>query len=189
MMGLTGDALRRNQGRLLSDQLKDRMVDEHISVIVQANLEQLARLDPLKRIQASLANLVGLAVDMGAPEEHRTEAIASLRRLLGDEGGLSSLLNSIIKLTESLQTQERKALGIDDRARRVEVSGPGGGAIRVGDAGAALRSDAPDLSKLPTEELTALLTAANILDGARGRPPIPLPPGHSGTGAIGDEKR
>jgi hypothetical protein len=96
--------------------------------------------------------------------------------IMGDASA-APLINALVKLTESLQLQERKILGVEGRTTNTAASAPAPGASIGGDD---LPAGLQDPRTMTQEQLEALLTAAAIFDGSATRPPIPLPPGHGG---------
>jgi hypothetical protein len=163
------------------EQIRSKVIEEAIGGILLAHTQHLEqRVGPLKSL---FGRLYGLLEDaLTAPEGHDVVGLdkrARARAALGDES-LVSHLQLLVKLSESIQTQERKALGMEG----LPIRGPEAlGMTKVPEEVAQLAADAaaklpaPDLSTLSTEDLQTLYDAALVLEGQKERPPIPVPPG------------
>lgn len=161
--------------------MQDRMLGDAVRSMVAVNLAHLdERVEPLKKLFNRHMELLTEA--MKTPDDDDDDGKASRDRavrtlLSGGRDSISGQISALVKLSESIQQQERKALGLEPGPSRGsrkpgDVAGEVG---RPGDAATAAPS-LPDLSTMATEQLEALYQAAVVLEGTQGRPPILLPP-------------
>jgi hypothetical protein len=156
--------------------LREEIIDGVAEALAKANSQHLEnRVGPLKGLFARLATLVSQAITTPDPNDLDAvdrQARAQAALIVGRSDTLGSHLQALIKLSESIQQQERRALGVEERAKRVELSGPGGAPIQT-----EQMLPVVDLTKLSTADMEALYQAALIVEGGRERPPVPSPPG------------
>jgi uncharacterized coiled-coil protein SlyX len=150
--------------------LREIAIDNAAEALARHNLEHLRR---LKLFRALINRFGQLLWDAVAPIPEGDEAAATraakARRLLlaGRGDGIARNLVAYARLLESLQRQTHKALGLEDRVRRLEPPGPPPVPPRT----AAL--PALDLSQLSDAEMEALKTVAALLEDTRGEQPAP----------------
>lgn len=155
--------------------MREEIIEGVAEALAKANSDHLEhRVGPLKGLYRQLLKLLMEAMTTPDPDDREAverQARAQAALIVGRSDTLGSHLQALIKMAESIQNQERRALGVDDRAKRVELSGPGGAPIQ------AEYTPVLDLTRLSTEQMQLLFDAAQLMEGGRERPPIPLPPG------------
>ena len=178
----------RNANELRADpvtreELRERVIDEAADVMAAATSQHLKRLDKAKGLADTWAGLLHeflAPLPPGDPEkdaavkaavERRTEAAERL--LAGKNDSIGNGLQTLMRMLESIQKQTRIAMGVEDRPKKVEMTGAGGGPIQTEQA----HDVGVDLSAMPTEKLALLYQAVQVLEGQTERPPIPVPPG------------
>jgi hypothetical protein len=155
-------------------ELRDVAVDAAADVIVSVNVEALRR---TQRLASTFDRFLGLVTDVLATpdpldEEGLKRKAAAMETLFVGKGdGVASALSALARLGESIQNQQRKALGAEDRPKQVQLTGADGGPIATTRGG-----DGPNLDGMTTAELEILYEAALLVEGKRQRPPIPVPP-------------
>ncbi|TPG38556.1 hypothetical protein EAH89_29385 [Roseomonas nepalensis] len=150
------------------ERLRELSVEMAARAMAEAQIGQLERAAALARIFDIIAGLIEVAlvpVDADAdPEGARKQSLA-LSTLLA--GGNSSTLSKIIlvwaRLAESIQTQERRALGIEDRDRRVATLS--GQSVPV-QTESAPKPKELDISKLSSAEIDLLMEVSSIMQKA-----------------------
>lgn len=150
--------------------------------LAAAQIAQLDRAAALARVFDQIAELlepVLVLVDPDVdPEAARKQSLA-LATLLpgGNSATLSSILLVWTRLAESIQTQERRALGVEDRPRRGAIAGSPSEPVQTENASKFKKPDFKlDLSKFSPAELETLLDAAAIMNGHEEPRPIGVPP-------------
>lgn len=156
-------------------ELREEVTERAIASIVEFNINHLSRVAKLEGTAGRVQELIDiwLADDDGSPEATAKRQAAADRLFVGRGDGMSSVMTSLARTSESIQNQIRKAIGADDRAQRVELSGPGGSPIQT-------EGSAIDFSQLSTADAAVLYEAARVMEGKRERSPIPLPPAGPG---------
>lgn len=153
--------------------LRDARVEAAADVIAQANLQALSKVSKLDRTFDRLTDLLDAALAKPASEDDVKAQAEALNVLLAGRGdSLMGVISTQAKLAETIQNQRRKALGMEDRPKRVEHTGPGGGPIET-DTRTTVEVD---YSRFTTEELELMRAAAQVVEGRKSRPPIPMPP-------------
>lgn len=160
--------------------------DAKAELLARCNLEHLARLGRLKGMFGHYAGLLeAFLVHPGVPEEGKRHSPAEAERLRQAELARALLLNArsdtiashmqaVVKVAAEIQNQERKALGADDRPKRLELSAPGGGPIETKNTSVLAFADP---AKMSTSDLEKIYAAIEVMEGHQERPPIPVPPG------------
>lgn len=145
-----------------------------------AQIGQLERADLLKTVFQQMAELIQIGLKPVNPrldEKGAEEQALALTTLMagGNSANISSTISTWAKLAETIQTQERKALGADDRPKQLQVSGPKGGPIQT-ETTVNGPIDGPELSEFTQDQLLVLLQAADLIAGSKGTPPLKVPP-------------
>lgn len=107
--------------------LREASIEGAAEALARHNLEHLRRLEALGALADRLGQLLtdALAPTHGGDEEAFTRAAEARLLLLAGRGdGIGRHLVVYAGMLESLQRQARKALGVEDRERRAEPSGP-----------------------------------------------------------------
>lgn len=161
--------------------MQERVLGDAMRSLVAVNLAHLdERVEPLKKLFARQLDLLTRALATPADDDVDGQADRDQARkaLLGaSRDSISGQIAALVRLSESIQQQERRALGMEGPAARFRPTAEGPGNVpRQGD-GAAAADAMPDLSSMDTEQLETLYQAAVVLEGQRERPPILLPPG------------
>lgn len=149
--------------RLAEESVLEQLADQRAT----ANLAALARAQDLTAVRN---RYLGLIQDVMSGDQEKV-ALAGPVLLMGRGDSLSGAIKALAAVDESLQKVIRTALGMDREAKRVQISGPGGGPMQT-EAKASF-----DVSKLTTEQLVALSQVNAMLDGADIDRPPPRPPG------------
>lgn len=150
------------------ERLRELSVEMAARAMAEAQIGQLERAAALARVFDRMTGLIEVAlvpVDADAdPEGARKQSLA-LSTLLA--GGNSSTLSKTIlvwaRLAESIQNQERRALGVEDRARRVATASGQSVPVRTE---SAPKPKELDVSKLSPAELELLMEASSIIEAA-----------------------
>ena len=107
--------------------LREASIEGAAEALARHNLEHLRRLEALGALADRLGQLLeeALAPTHEGDEAAFTRAAEARRLLLAGRGdGIGRHLMVYAGMLESLQRQTRKALGVEDRARRAEPAGP-----------------------------------------------------------------
>lgn len=187
--GAAGEAAEEAVG-IISDLVADARAaieevaaDAQADLLARANLDHLTRTQKLKEIFTRHAALLAAALEMptltpvadGSTNASLAPAqSAALAVLTGQSRSdtLAGHMQAAVAMAEKIQMQERRALGMDQGPKKLELSGPGGGPIESTTKGEI----AFDPTKLSTEQLAVLYEAGCVLAGSQERPPVPLPP-------------
>ena len=141
------------------------------------NIEHLDRLKRLQQTADRIQDLLDLYLsfplegDSDEVKAHRDRCQQAASLLMpGRTDGMPALMQALAKMRDSVQQQIRRMFGADDRARKVEVTGKGGGPVQLEGAPVI------DLTAMTTEQLETVFSAVLVLEGQKPRPPIPMPP-------------
>jgi hypothetical protein len=140
---------------LAEDDPEQRVTDSLAQLYAAVTREHSTRIARLKQLFDQHAGLIAQVI--GDDDGARQSAKAKILLTPGD--GLATHLRLAAGLAESIQRQERTALGLDDR-KRIEHSGPGGGPIQASTLPSQLRG-------APVDVLELLRDAADRLDRQR----------------------
>jgi hypothetical protein len=159
------------------ERLREAQIDAAADAIAEANLQALAKADQLSNLFDRLNELVGDALTTPAEADRAAcERRASARDILlaGRKGSVLGAVLALAKLAGNIQVQNRKALGADDPPMQVPLATLDDGSVQ-----SAGLSTSPmlDYSQLTTAELEVLMSAAQIFERWKERPPAIVPPG------------
>lgn len=151
--------------------LREEVIEQTAAAMAQHNLEVLDRLKQTKLVADRLACLILGA--LSGPEDGLEQRAA--RELLAacPKDSLCKLMQTLIRMQESIQNQTRKALGMDAPPGSVRP------AVPVQPTRAAPNLHGPselDISELSVEQLAALVALAELVEASRGERPLPMPP-------------
>lgn len=177
------DLAQRTARETVADDVRDRAVDYVAEIMAKGTVRDLERIDRMSETFDALHRhvmeiLEGPGPDVDPQDRELMEAIA------GSRDTIAAKVTAMAKLSESIQAQRRRAVGMDDRPRQVELSGPNGAPIQQ-----VVREEKAlviDFAKLSTAQLEAYHDLALQLEGNTERPPVPAPPGDPGA-IEGDE--
>lgn len=147
--------------------IEESIIEEMAGRRATANLAALSRADDLKKVRNKYHELI---VETMSGDSLRMTAAAPIL-FAGTGGTLGAAVKVLASVDESIQKVERLALGMDREAKRVQISGPDGGAIKTESKGGL------DITKLTTEQLAALASINVAMDDEDKRKGPPMPPG------------
>ena len=176
----TADEIRNDS--TTRQMIREKIVDDVADELAHHQTQHMKRLESAKVLadiwaqclETYLSPLPEGEVDSPAVVAAQAARAAAAERLLaGRTDSIAGGLQALVRMLESIQTQTRKALGVDDRIKRVEVTGANGQPIQHEHD---VRVKPVDLGNLPTDKLILLYQAIQIMEGQQGRPSIPVPP-------------
>jgi hypothetical protein len=164
----------KNPGRAVSAEIRELTIDRVAEVMKVGVIRDLERIEMLEgtfgQLHRHVSSLLKVMTD-GDPEVEVLEALAE------GKDAIASKITAMTRLAESIQTQRRKALGMEDRPKRLELSGPGGGVIEHQHQVTQVeRQLVLDFANMSTAELEAYQRLIAMMEGGTERPPIPAPP-------------
>lgn len=154
---------------------RELTIDRVAEVMKVGVLRDLQRIDQLSetfdQLHRHVTKLLFVMTDHKDPDLEVLEVLAEGRDALAPK------ITALTRLAESIQVQRRKALGMEDRPKRLELSGPEGGAIEhKHEVTREEKALVLDLQKMSTADLEAYQRLIEVMEGNTERPPIPAPP-------------
>ena len=164
-----------NQPTSLVAEARELTIDRVAEVMKVGVLRDLRRIDQLSetfdQLHRHVTKLLFVMTD------HKDPDLEVLEVLADGKDAIASKITALTRLAESIQVQRRKALGMEDRPKRVELSGVDGAPIEhQHEVTQTERKLVLDFAKMPTAELEAYQRLVEFMEGGTERPPVPAPP-------------
>lgn len=162
--------------------LRELSAETRVQALAAAQIGQLDRAADLARIFDRLAELIQAAlgqVDADVdPEAARKQSLALATLFAGgSSSNLASLLLVLTRMAESIQTQERRALGIEDRPKPEAMPGGQSEPVQTETASTVKKPDLRfDPSKCSPADRKVLRDADALINGYAVPRPIVMPP-------------
>lgn len=161
----------------ISAEIREITIDRIAEIMAQGTRADLERIDKqaevFDELHEHIMALLGRRGRASDDEPDRMEEL--LAAIEGSKDTLAAKISAMTRLSESIQLQRRRAVGLEDKAKRVELTGADGGPIQQ--VSRVEHELVADFSKLSTDQLEAFFDLARVLEGNTERPPVPAPPG------------